>query len=157
MKQAFKSLVLASVLVLFAVGCSTSAPFRIPEGQTLKVTDRTVVLNNDGVWKTSPFFWSTAGGAPYRLIDKDGNIVRQGKLKTQFRAASIFWPPFALIYWPMGLNRDGFDMTKPGDGYQVTDYAAPGATAPAVHQAAPAAAAPVQESAIKKHPAKKKK
>lgn len=155
MKQAFKSLVLASVLAVFAVGCSTSAPFRIPEGQTLKVTDRTVVLNNEGVWKTSPFFWSTAGGAPYRLIDKDGNIVRQGKIKTQFRAASIFWPPFALIYWPMGLNKDGFDMTKPGDGYQVVDYPAPGVVPGASHSTV-APAAPIQESTVKK-PAKKKK
>lgn len=150
MNQALKALVLASVFAIFA-GCSTSSTFRIPEGQTLKVTDRTVVTGPDGVWKTSPFFWSVAGGAPYRVLDKDGVIVRQGKLKTQFRAASIFWPPFALIYWPMGLNKDGFDLTKPGDGYQVVDFAAPGNPTPVKAQPVP-----VTESTVKA-PAKKKK
>jgi hypothetical protein len=25
-------------------------------------------------------------------------------LRTKFRTVSIFWPPFAAIYWPMGFN-----------------------------------------------------
>lgn len=145
--RVLKSLVLAAAFSILAVGCSTTAPFRIPAGNTVKVTDRTVVVDENGEWKTSPFFWSVAGGAPYRMMDANGNIVRQGKLKTNFRAASIFWPPFALIYWPMGLNKQGYDLTKPADGYQVIDWASPAA----------APAAPVQEATVHSTPQEAKK
>lgn len=127
-------------LAAFAIGCSTTGQFRLPANTTLKVTDRTVTPDASGKWETSPFFWSEAGGAKYRLYDGSGKMLRQGKLKTQFRVASIFWPPFALIYWPMGLHKGEFDLTRPGDGYMVQDEAmtagmndapAPMATTPA--------------------------
>ncbi|MGZ5602355.1 MAG: hypothetical protein ACXWFX_17320, partial [Methylobacter sp.] len=59
---------------------------------------------------TKPFFWTAAGippegGIPYRL-EKGGKVVKEGKLRTKFRTVSIFWPPFAAIYWPMGFNPD---------------------------------------------------
>ena len=44
-------------------------------------------------------------GIPYSL-QKDGKVVKEGKLRTKFRTVSIFWPPFAAIYWPMGFNPD---------------------------------------------------
>lgn len=85
------------------------------------VTDREVHPDSSGNWKTSPFFWSETGGIPYRLTDKNGKVVREGKLKSHFRVASIFWPPAAIIYWPMGFHEHSFDLTKPGDGYFVID------------------------------------
>ena len=35
---------------------------------------------------------------------KDGTSVKKGILSTSFRVSSIFWPPYAFIYWPMGLR-----------------------------------------------------
>lgn len=140
-----KNLFLALGLLL-TVGCSTTGKFNIPADHTLMVTDRTVVLNEEGEFRTSPFFWTETGGIAYRLMDKKGAVVREGKLKSQFRVASIFWPPFALIYWPMGFNSHGFDLTRPGDGYFVVDNtptvpmraAQPEAPAPTASEPAPA-------------------
>jgi len=100
--------------------------FKIPPGTTLKVTDRDVTMNKgDEGWTTSPFFWSETSGAQYRLYDSSGKVIRSGKLKTHFRVVSIFWPPAALIYWPMGFQKGEFDLTVPGDGYMVTDDETP--------------------------------
>ena len=112
--------------VLFAgavvgTGCSTTANFKIPEGHQLMVTDRVVTPDANGDWKTSPFFWSSVAGADFRLKDKNGKVVRTGKLKTNFRVVSIFWPPAALIYWPVGFRAGQYDLTQSGDGYMVTD------------------------------------
>lgn len=141
MKNTLKLFFFAAITTVM-VGCSTSSKFVIPAGHTLKVTDRPVVVGADGEWKTSPFFWDTTGGAPFYLYDSSGKMVRQGKLKMQFRVASIFWPPFALIYWPMGLNKQGYDLSKPGDGYLVRDeQVMASSAAPAAAAAAPAPAA----------------
>src|SRR4051812_21502514 len=103
MKHSLKLFFFAAIATAM-IGCSTSSKFVIPAGQTLKVTDRAVTVGPDGEWKTSPFFWNTAGGAPFYLYDANGNMVRRGTLKTNFRIVSIFWPPVALAYWPMGLD-----------------------------------------------------
>jgi hypothetical protein len=129
---------------LVTAACSTTGNFKIPPGTKLMVTDREVTPDANGDWKTSPFFWSETGGAHYRLMNSEGKVIREGKLKTHFRVASIFWPPFALIYWPMGLHDHGFDLTRPGDGYYVVDttpamIARPEETAT---ESAPAAPAP---------------
>ena len=39
-------------------------------------------------------------------IEKNGEMIKDGKLCSKFRVASIFWPPFALIYWPLGYHPD---------------------------------------------------
>ena len=90
--------------------CSTEGHFKIPDGTTLEVYKRPVHVDPSGHVETKPFFWTVAGmppggGVPYRLL-KDGQVVKEGRLRTKFRVASIFWPPFAIIYWPMGLNDD---------------------------------------------------
>lgn len=122
MKKLVLVLAALSFYVFVGTGCSTMGQFRIPAGTTLKVTDREVVPATDGgSWKTSPFFWSEASGARYFLYDSSGKVIRSGKLKTHFRVASIFWPPLAIAYWPMGLEKGEFDLTVPGDGYMVTD------------------------------------
>lgn len=31
-------------------------------------------------------------------------MVKEGTLRVKFRVVSLFWPPFADLYGPMGLN-----------------------------------------------------
>lgn len=141
MKKLLLIIAALSFYVFVGTGCSTMGQFKIPAGTTLKVTDRDVSINKgDEGWSTSPFFWSETSGAPYRLYDSSGKLIRSGKLKTHFRVVSIFWPPFALIYWPMGLHDGEFDLTTPGDGYMVTDDETPRAGPPARSRAAKKAA-----------------
>jgi hypothetical protein len=122
------SLMIASLgLALVAgVGCTTTAQFKMKPDTTVMVTDRKVGVNDAGMYQTSPFFWTETGGAKFRVYDKNGKLVRSGKLKTHFRVVSIFWPPVALIYWPMGFEKGAvYDLTKSGDGYYVADDATP--------------------------------
>jgi hypothetical protein len=112
--------VITAMLLLFLSGCSTAGHFKIPTDTSLKVAGRAVTPRADGRWETKPFFWNTAGGAHYDLFDASGALVRRGSLKTTFRVTSIFWPPFAIIYWPMGLSGE-YDLTVAGDGYRVRD------------------------------------
>jgi hypothetical protein len=89
----------------------------IPEGTELEVYQRPVTLQSDGTVVSKPFFWTAAGvppvgGVEYRLI-KEGKVVQEGRLRAKFRVVSIFWPPGALIYWPMGLY--------PGITYNLVD------------------------------------
>jgi hypothetical protein len=122
MKKLLLILAALSFYAFVATGCSTMGQFKIPAGTTLKVTDREVSSNKgDEGWSTSPFFWNVASGAPYELVDASGKVIRSGKLKTHFRVVSIFWPPGAIIYWPMGFMKGEYDLTAPADGVLVTD------------------------------------
>lgn len=94
--------------VLFALvvsGCSTVGYFKVPDNTQLYINNRPepVVVDGSGRVETKPYFWTAAGGVKYRL-EKNGDVVKQGKLRAKFRVVSIFWPPAAAIYWPMGLN-----------------------------------------------------
>jgi hypothetical protein len=95
---------------------------------------------------THAFSWGASAGAPYQLVDAQGNVTRQGKLRTHFRVGSLFFPPFAFLVWPMGLRRDVvYDLTTPADGHAVLDAAQPAvanATPPAAPQPAVANATP---------------
>jgi hypothetical protein len=99
------SLLIAGIASMLIMGCATSAHFKIPENSTLYVANKPapVKIDSAGLAKTRPFFWNSAGGIPYRL-EKDGTTLKQGKLKSQFRVVSIFWPPYAVIYWPFGFR-----------------------------------------------------
>jgi hypothetical protein len=107
-KVRIQVLILIVLLTATLPACSTRGTFVIPEGTQLEVYRRPVTPGADGVVETSPFFWTAAGmppggGVEYRLLKGD-EVVQSGRLRATFRAVSIFWPPFALIYWPMGLN-----------------------------------------------------
>lgn len=99
----FRSL-LAVFFSLVLLGCSTTGSFKIPKDTQLELYGRPVEVPENGLVKTRPFFWTAAGGVPYRLLNKDGSVIKEGKARAKFRVVSIFWPPMALIYWPMGLN-----------------------------------------------------
>jgi hypothetical protein len=107
-----KKISLAVVLLSLITGCTTTGTFKVPPGTELFVYKRAEPVNikADGKGTTKPFFWTAAGvppesGIPYRL-EKAGKVVKEGRLRAKFRVVSIFWPPFALIYWPMGFNPD---------------------------------------------------
>lgn len=96
--------------IFMLTGCTTTGHFKVPEGSQLYLYERPepVSIKENGEVTTKPFFWTAAGmppggGVPYRL-EKNGETLKQGRLRAKFRPVSIFWPPFALIYWPMGLN-----------------------------------------------------
>jgi len=100
------------LMILIVSGCTTTGHFKVPEGSQLYIYERPqpVDIKANGEVTTKPFFWTAAGippggGIPYRL-EKNGGALKEGKLRAKFRVVSIFWPPFALIYWPMGLNPD---------------------------------------------------
>lgn len=101
-----------SLLVVIITGCTTTGNFKMEEGSKLYIYERpeAVAVSPTGQVTTKPYFWTAAGippggGVPYRL-EKDGQTTKEGKLRAKFRVVSIFWPPFALIYWPMGLNSE---------------------------------------------------
>jgi len=104
--------ILFLALLMIITGCSTTGHFKVPDGSQLYVYNRPepVTIAANGEVTTKPFFWSAAGippsgGIPYRL-EKDSKVLKQGRLRAKFRVVSLFWPPFASIYWPMGMNPD---------------------------------------------------
>ena len=103
-----RSIFFIASLCLALASCSTTGNFVIPDGTNLEVYRRPVTVGQNGTVVTKPFFWTAAGippagGVEYRLL-KDGKVVQECRLRAKFRVASIFWPPAAIIYWPMGLN-----------------------------------------------------
>ncbi|MDD5580776.1 MAG: hypothetical protein PHY16_16055 [Methylobacter sp.] len=105
-----KKVSLLLVLLMTLTGCTTTGHFKVPEGTDLYIYKRPqpVEVKPNGEVTTKPFFWTAAGvppqsGIPYRL-EKNGNVLKEGRLRAKFRVVSIFWPPAALIYWPMGFN-----------------------------------------------------
>ncbi|MEQ1527897.1 MAG: hypothetical protein ABL925_01170 [Methylococcales bacterium] len=105
-----KKLGLALAVLIMVTGCTTTGTFKVPAGSELYIYKRpqAVDIKADGKVTTKPYFWTAAGippdgGVPYRL-EQGGKVIKEGKLRTKFRVVSIFWPPAALIYWPMGLN-----------------------------------------------------
>lgn len=101
------ALVAAAVLL---AGCSTTAEFRLPTGAQVRLDNREQTYSA-GTVKTRPYFWNSAGGIPYR-VEKDQKVVQEGRLPARFRPVSIFWPPYALIYWPMGFAGKCYDLNS---------------------------------------------
>lgn len=106
-----KKLFIALVLSLLA-GCTTTGHFKVPEGSNLFINERPkpVTIATNGEVTTEPFCWTVAGtppvgGVPYRL-EKDGQILKAGRLQTEFRVESLFFPPFAQFFWPLGFDSD---------------------------------------------------
>ena len=113
MKQRY-TLLCVGILSGFLVGCSTYGRFVVPQGSKLYLHERpqSEQIQKDGTVETRPFFWTAAGGVQYKL-ERDGRVIKEGRLRTRFRVVSIFWPPLALIYWPIGLDRDiTYDLVK---------------------------------------------
>ena len=115
--MSIRKIAIVGLLGLGLASCTTTGRFVIPEGTELEVYQRPVTVQSDGTVVSKPFFWTAAGfppngGIEYRLV-KEGKVVKEGRLRAKFRVVSIFWPPGALIYWPMGLY--------PGITYNLVD------------------------------------
>ena len=100
------ALVVFLAFTCFALGCKTQGQFVLPPGTEVSIYNRPAVRPDaSGQIVMNPFFWDAIAGVKYKLL-KDGETVKEGKLKAKFRIVSIFWPPFALIYWPVGVDPD---------------------------------------------------
>jgi hypothetical protein len=99
------------LLALILGGCSTKAYFKLPEHSTISVNQRSQ-QHPEGLVKTRPFFWNRTAGVPYRLTSVTGEPLAEGKLRTRFRVVSIFWPPYSIIYWPMGFGQSCYDLSS---------------------------------------------
>lgn len=103
--------------------CTTTAKIHIPPGSQLYLYPNPdpVTVNADDSVTTRPYFWTAITGIPYR-VEQNGVVIRKGKLKSRFRPASIFWPPFAYaaIYWPVGFAFREYDLRQP-DAVVKTD------------------------------------
>lgn len=89
--------------------------FKLPPNTDLRINeDRVVFESKDKAgnpeYVRTPFFWTLIGGIEYELI-QDGKILKKDKLPAQFRVVSIFFPPYALIYWPLGFQYKCYDLS----------------------------------------------
>lgn len=109
MSPGTRAALLAAAIALLT-GCSTTAQFRLPPDSQIRFGSRET-SHPAGQVKTLPYFWDSAGGIPYKLEQND-KVVQEGRLAARFRVVSIFWPPYALIYWPMGFAYRCYDLTS---------------------------------------------
>lgn len=106
-----------ALLFLVLAGCSTSASFKLPPDTSLLIKGERVafepIADAEGypVLTTMPYFWDALVDINYSLVQND-KVIREGKLPSQFRVVSIFWPPYAYIYWPFGFRLNCYDLTK---------------------------------------------
>ena len=100
-------------MIFILTGCSTTAHFKTPENATLYLqnTPLPAEISAEGVVTRRPFFWNAASGIKY-VLKRDGTVIQEGKLPSKFRVVSIFWPPYALLYWPIGFALDTYDLTN---------------------------------------------
>ncbi len=114
-----KEILFVSSLLISLAGCTTSGTFVVPQDTNLYIYERPnpVTIQSNGKATTKPYFWSAIGGVPYRL-EKDGKTIKEGKLRAKFRPVSIFWPPYAVVYWPAGLDPDiKYDLVNDQQDY----------------------------------------
>lgn len=108
MQKKFATLVLIG-LALVMQGCSTGTYVMVPKDTKLVLPSKGDQTYDSGFVKTRPFSWGQAGGISYQL-KKDDAEVASGKLSSKFRAASIFWPPVGIAYWPIGFRWRCYDL-----------------------------------------------
>ncbi len=108
-----------SVLILLVVifGCHTTASFILPPDTELMINNEKVPLDSKDEqgrlkFETRPFFWTSIVGIEYMLLQND-KIIKKDRLPSSFRIVSIFWPPYAAIYWPFGFSFDCYDLSDP--------------------------------------------
>jgi hypothetical protein len=113
-----KGHVLSVAIVMFLLsGCHTSTSFMLPPNTDLMVNGERISLDSKDeaghvTLEKRPFFWTSIMGIEYALI-QDDKIVKKAKLPSSFRIASIFWPPYAYIYWPVGFRFKCYDLSDP--------------------------------------------
>ena len=112
MKSALGILGLVAVTALLS-GCFTVGKFKVPKDSSLYLqgSPTPVVISGEGVVTNRPFFWNASKGVPYKL-EKNNRVIKEGTLPVRFRVVSIFWPPYAFVYWPLGFDpHQTYDLT----------------------------------------------
>lgn len=113
-----KKCILSVLLMLLVLsGCHASASFILPPNTDLMINGERVTFESkdeDGnpQFEGRPFFWTSIIGVEYSLI-QNNKIIKTDRLPSSFRIASIFWPPYAYIYWPVGFRFDCYDLSDP--------------------------------------------
>lgn len=113
-----KNYVLTIVIMLAVLsGCHTSASFMLPPNTDLMINGQRLsrdVKDENGLITVQrrPFFWTSVSGIQYMLLDGE-KVVKKDRLPSSFRIASIFWPPYAYLYWPVGFGLDCYDLSNP--------------------------------------------
>jgi hypothetical protein len=113
-----KTYMMFAIIVLLALsGCHTSTSFLLPPDTALIINDERVPLDiKDEYGRVTlervPFFWTSIMGIEYMLVQED-KVIKKDRLPSEFRIASIFWPPYAFIYWPIGFGLDCYDLSDP--------------------------------------------
>jgi len=103
------------LITAMVIGCSTTASFKLPPDTAMLIQgERISYASKDETgrpqYSRSPFFWDSFNGIEYKLVQGD-KTIKQGKLESQFRIISIFWPPYAFIYWPLGFRLNCYDLS----------------------------------------------
>ncbi len=105
----------AAIMVMVILsGCHTTASFMLSPNTQLMINGERVTFDShdqDGYPKLErlPFFWTSITGIEYAILRGD-TIIKKERLPSEFRIASIFWPPYAYIYWPVGFSFDCYDL-----------------------------------------------
>lgn len=107
--------IMAIIVAVIFAGCSTSASFKLPPNTDLMISDERVVFQSKDdagypEFKRTPFFWTSLMGIDYALV-QDGKIIKKDRLPARFRVVSVFFPPYALIYWPIGFKLKCYDLS----------------------------------------------
>jgi hypothetical protein len=110
MSQVAKMVVMLLCAVMLLSACATGTRFVLPEGTKVYIPTKDSAFS-PGRARTRPFFWDSAGGIDYQLL-KEGKVIKQGELTSNFRLWSFFWPPLAILYWPIGF-KPCYDLTGP--------------------------------------------
>lgn len=106
----FFKLLLLSACVGAMTACTTTTAFKLPKDTQVRLDDRDETFANGNTAEMRPFFWNSIDGINFNLV-KGSKVIKKGKLPAEFRVSSIFWPPYAFLYWPMGLKYSCYDLT----------------------------------------------
>jgi hypothetical protein len=113
-----KSLALSMMIVLLLLtGCHTTASFMLPPNTGIVIDGvRVADADRDEAGNIRldrrPFFWDSIVGIKYELI-QDDKVIKKDKLPSAFRVVSVFFPPYAILYWPVGFRFNCYDLTNP--------------------------------------------
>lgn len=98
-----RKIFLVIMFIVFASGCVTTTSLVLPQGASLHLKNDDKIYENGDTVKRRPIFWNQIRGVPYMMKNPSGEVIETGKLPVKFRISSIFWPPYAEIYWPLGF------------------------------------------------------
>jgi hypothetical protein len=109
------SLIVTIIVMVIIAGCGTSASFMLPPNTALMINDERITFESKDdagrpKYIRTPFFWTSIMGIEYALL-QDDKVIKKDRLPSEFRIASVFWPPYALIYWPVGFRLECYDLT----------------------------------------------